>query len=420
MAEHGPLLGKLLELRIGGPAHGGSCVARDGGDDGRVVFVRHTLPGELVRARVTEDRGGAYCFADAVEILEASPERVVPPCPYAGPGRCGGCDWQHAGAAAQRSLKAEVIREQFARVARLDVAELLDEVEELPGGLLGWRTRNVYAVDRTGRPGLRRHRSHEIEHIDRCLIGAAGIGDAEALGERWPGLTGIEAARGVGEQLAVLGHRPGAPRRGRGRRPPDRVELLAGPSVLRHAVLGRDFQVSAGSFWQVHPAAADTFAQALLDGLRPKPGERVLDLYAGAGALTAALADAVGAGGGVVAVEADAQAASDAAANLADLDQVHIHQARVSERTIQEVAGGRPVDLVVLDPPRSGAGRQVIEAVLGLRPRAVGYVACDPVALARDIATARQSGWRLTSLRAFDAFPMTAHVECVAVLTQAA
>jgi tRNA/tmRNA/rRNA uracil-C5-methylase (TrmA/RlmC/RlmD family) len=405
-----PLTGTSVVLDVGAPAAGGSCVARH---DGRVIFVRHALPGERVRALVTEDRGGRFCRADAVEILSAAPERVVPPCPYAGPGRCGGCDWQHATGAAQRAMKAAIVQEQFSRVAGIDVRDLFAGVEELPGGLLGWRTRVTYAVDAGGRPGLHRHRSGEVEHLDRCLIGATGVGDTSALGDRWPGLTGVEAARGDDGAVTLLAHRPGQGRQPRGRRPPDSVRVLAGPQRLRRELRGRAFEVSAGGFWQVHPAAAETLAAAVLDAVRPAPGERVLDLYAGAGAFTAVLADAVGATGRVVGIEAAAEAVADAAGNLSDLPWASVRQARVGPAVLAELE--RP-DVVVLDPPRAGVGRDVMQAILGLRPRTVGYVSCDPATLARDVAAAAESGWRLASLRAFDAFPMTAHVECVAAL----
>jgi len=345
-------------------------------------------------------------------VLSPSPDRVEPPCPYARPGRCGGCDWQHASADAQRRLKADVIRDQFARLAGIELPPL--DVEELPGGLLGWRTRVDYAVQRNGRTGLRRHRSHEIEPVDRCLLGAPGIGDAEVLSRRWPGLIGIEPARGDAGDIALIAHRSGGPTRTRGRRPPDRVAVIQGPARLGHEVLGRSFEAAAEGFWQVHPAAARTFAQALLDELQPGPGERVLDLYAGAGALTAALAQAVGETGQVVAVESARSAVEDARRNLADLPWVRVEQGRVDADRLTEL-DLRP-DLVVLDPPRAGAGAAVMRALIALGPRAIGYVSCDPATLARDVAAAQEEGWRLARLRAFDAFPMTHHVECVATL----
>src|SRR5947209_1094225 len=133
--------GTRIEVEVGPVAHGGHCVARA---EGRVVFVRHALPGERVVVEVTEDKGGSFCRADAVEVLEPSPDRVEPPCPVARPGGCGGCDWQHASAEAQRSLKAAVVAEQLQRLAGLDVAV---EVEALPGGLGEWRTRLRMVVD---------------------------------------------------------------------------------------------------------------------------------------------------------------------------------------------------------------------------------------------------------------------------------
>jgi tRNA/tmRNA/rRNA uracil-C5-methylase (TrmA/RlmC/RlmD family) len=423
VADPGPLVGSVLEVEVGAPAHGGFCIARheDLGSPreegrsprGRVFFVRHALPGERVRIRVTEDRG-SFCRADAVEILTPSPDRVEAPCPHAGPGRCGGCDWQHVSGDAQRELKATVVREQFTRLASLDVSDLLAGVEELPGGLLGWRTRITYAVGRDGRAGLHRHRSHDVERIESCPLGAPGIGDSSALVGTWGGHTGVEAVRGDGPAVTLLGHKPGPGRQARGRRPPDRVELLDGPDRLRHSVGGREFEIDAAGFWQVHPAAAQTFATAMIDALRPAAGESALDLYAGGGALTAALADAVGQTGRVIGIESSRQAVADAEGNLADLPWAEMRQGRVDAALLTGL-DVRP-DVIVLDPPRAGAGRETMAAVLELAPRAVGYVACDPASLARDVAAARDQGWRLTSLRAFDAFPMTHHVECVALL----
>ena len=183
----------LERLRVGAPAHGGHCVAR--GPDGRIVFVRHALPGELVLARITE-QAGSFWLADAVEVLEPSPDRVAPPCPHAGPGRCGGCDWQHASGPAQRGIKAAVVREQLARLARLDVPVT---VEELPGGLLGWRSRIQWAITADGTLGLRRHRSHDVEPIEFCPLGAPGVGNPPAPR---PGLTGVEVVRGDDGRLS--------------------------------------------------------------------------------------------------------------------------------------------------------------------------------------------------------------------------
>ena len=194
--------GDRVELTVGAPAHGGHCVARLGGPHGRVVFVRHALPGERVTAEITELHKG-YLRADAVEIHEASPDRVEQPCPYARPGRCGGCDLQHVAGDAQRRWKEAVVAEQLRRLAGLTTDV---RVEALPGaaGLLGWRSRVRYAVDAADRPGLLKHRSHEVVAIDRCLIAHPAIQELDVLARTWPEADSVEAVASTGGDVAVL------------------------------------------------------------------------------------------------------------------------------------------------------------------------------------------------------------------------
>jgi tRNA/tmRNA/rRNA uracil-C5-methylase (TrmA/RlmC/RlmD family) len=397
--------------------------------EGRVVFVRHSLPGERVVALVTEDRGGGFCRADAVRVLTASADRVDPPCSHAGPGRCGGCDWQHASADAQRALKAAVVREQLARLARL--SDVPVTVEALPGGLLGWRTRVRYAIDPAGRTALRRHRSHELEPVRHCPLGTDAV--TAATGDRdWPPGAEIEVV-GSGPTVVLAATADEDPRA------PAGGSVLDGPPRVRERAAGRDWELAATGFWQVHPAAADVLAGCVLDFLAPAPGETALDLYAGAGLFAGLLAAAVGPSGRVVAVESDPQTAADARANLAPpaspgtaggASGVRANlappaaSAAVEVRAVRVTAGllgglGIAPDIAVLDPPRAGAGPDVLTALLALRPRAVAYVSCDPAALARDLRAAVDAGWRLTRLRAFDCFPMTQHVETVALLEPA-
>jgi tRNA/tmRNA/rRNA uracil-C5-methylase (TrmA/RlmC/RlmD family) len=387
-----------VDLDVGAVAHGGVCVARH---EGRVVFVRHALPGERVRARITEERS-RYARADAVEVLAASPDRVVPPCPFAGPGRCGGCDWQHASLDAQRRLKAAVVREQLARLARLDWSGDVAEVPGAPGGL-GWRTRVRFAVTPDGAVGFRRHRSHDVQPIDHCQIAHPLVEAAGVEGRRWPGAIAIEVAAGATSgETAVVVEGPGAT---------DVAGDVA--AVVHERAGGRRWRVSAGGFWQVHPGAADTLLAAVLDLADPQPAERALDLYAGVGLFAAGLAERVGAAGRVIAVEGDRGAVTDARDNLADLPQVRVRRASVTADVVRRLA---PADVVALDPPRTGAGADVVRAIGALGPRAVVYVACDPAALARDLATFASAGYAMRELRAYDLFPMTAHVECVALL----
>jgi tRNA/tmRNA/rRNA uracil-C5-methylase (TrmA/RlmC/RlmD family) len=407
--------GREVELTVGPVAHGGHCVARH---EGRVVFVRHALPGERVVARVTEDRHPGYCRADAVQVLEAAPGRVERPCPHSGPGLCGGCDWQHVDPAEQRRLKATVVREQLARLAGLDDVEVA--VEELPGGPLRWRSRARFAVDRSGAAGLRRHRSHDVVVLDDCPITVETAAQA-VLRRPWPGAGAVDVAvDSTGAVTTTRLDRRGRPTASRVVRPGgDLPEEPVGRAERRAG--GRDWEVEGTGFWQVHPAAADALVGAVLDAAQARAGETVLDLYAGVGLFGGALAPAVGESGRVVCVEADAAACAAADANLAALPQAEVWQGEVDAEGLQGLLEelGRAPDVVVLDPPRAGAGTAVSRLLAATGARAVVYVACDPAALARDVAAFGDAGYRLAGVRAFDAFPMTAHVECVALLVPA-
>jgi tRNA/tmRNA/rRNA uracil-C5-methylase (TrmA/RlmC/RlmD family) len=361
---------------VGPVGHGGICIAH--APDGRAVFVRHALPGERVRLEITEERP-SYLRADAVEILQASPHRVTPPCRWSGPGRCGGCDWQHVDLDEQRRLKATVIAEQLRRIAGI---EREVEVEAVAGDDHGlhWRTRLRLAVDDDGIAGLHRHRSHVVEPIDDCLLAHPDLPVASVVAQKWPTSDGVD--------LVVAD-----------------VETA----------MGRQWRIPPGGFWQVHPAAPEVLSEAVLEAAAVSPSDVCLDLYAGVGLFAGSLAP-LASTGRVVAVESAAAAAAAARVNLADLDNVSV----VTGRVDRWLAKARPLaDLVVLDPPRKGAGRAVVEGIAAAAPRRVVHVACDPASLARDISLLAAHGYRLESLRAFDLFPMTAHVECVALLVAA-
>jgi tRNA/tmRNA/rRNA uracil-C5-methylase (TrmA/RlmC/RlmD family) len=248
------LIGDRFELTVGAPAHGGHCVARH---EGMVVFVRHALPGERVMAEVTEEHRG-YLRADAVDVLEPSTERVVAPCPYAHPDGCGGCDLQHASPTAQLDWKTAVVREQLRRLAGLD----WDGSVEPVAPSFGWRTRIRYHVDAADRPGLLKHRSNEVVPIDRCLIADPSIQALPILGR--------PAKADAIDVVAVRG----------------KAQIVEGQRITERA-MGRDFDLAASAFWQVHPAAAETLADSVLEMLAPQRGETALDLYGGAGLFAA-------------------------------------------------------------------------------------------------------------------------------------
>jgi tRNA/tmRNA/rRNA uracil-C5-methylase (TrmA/RlmC/RlmD family) len=387
-------VGDRVTLEVTSMAHGGEAVART---DGRVVFVRDALPGETVVAEVTSAPAhGRFLRARATDILVASEDRVIPPCIYA--DRCGGCDWQHISLDAQRRLKATVVSEQLTRIggepadrwAHLAVEALNGDVDGL-----AWRTRMRYAVDGEGRPGLRAHHTHDVVPVDQCLIAAPAIGGIDVLDRVWPGVDEVLAVQPDGAAVLL----------------PSPVPGLA--KVTQHAA-GREWTFDATAFWQVHPGAADALVDAVRTMLNPMAGEHLVDLYAGVGLFAGAFVDALGPGGRIDAVEADETAIKGARRSLHDAATIHIHHDRV-DRWLRR-GPLQHCDLIVLDPPRTGANKEVMERICALSPRAIVYVACDPAALARDIATARQQGWEMTALRAFDLFPMTHHVECVALL----
>ena len=395
----GLAVGDEITVDIGAVAHGGHCVARY---EGQVLFVRDVLPGERARVRVAEvGRKGRFVRADLLEVLSASEHRVEPPCPFAGPGQCGGCDFQHVSVGEQRRLKAVVVAEQMRRLGGIDdlsavwsgeVEALPDPVPALPG--LRWRTRVRFAVDAAGRAGLRRHRSHEVVPIDDCLIAHDGVNVLEVTSTSWPGVqeVSVQADPASGDRDVTVGRGHGS-------------------ETMTMVAAGRRWQVSAGGFWQVHPAAADTLVEAVMSVAAPRAGERLVDLYAGVGLFSGVWGSRCG--GLVEVVEGDHRAARDAFENLSDLSGVEVHAEAVEDFV---ASGSVSADVVVLDPPRVGAKQVVVQGVAAWAPRAVVYVACDPAALARDVRYFAASGYRLTALRAFDLFPMTHHVECVALL----
>ncbi len=392
--------GAVLEVTVGEVAAGGSCVARVGKDGRFVVFVRHALPGERVKAVVTSV-SARFARADAVEIIAASPERVRPPCPYARPGGCGGCDWQHAGLPAQRRLKAQVISQQLRQIAGIDRAVT---VVPMPGegDGLGWRTRVRFTKGSDGRMGMHRHRSAEVIGVGDCLIAHPLVTEAEVTRQSWLTAQSVEVAVAprTGQRAIMVN----------GFASQDPAERY----LTQHAA-GRDWQVSATGFWQVHPEAADTLVAAVLAGLAPRLGETALDLFCGAGLFAGVLAAAVGSTGRVIAVEQDKEAVRDARYNLRGTPWAQVHRGDAAE--VIDKLGLSGVHVAVLDPPRDGAGRRLIEALCaGPDLRAIAYVSCDPATLARDLAVGTALGWRVGDLQAYDAFPMTHHVECLAML----
>jgi tRNA/tmRNA/rRNA uracil-C5-methylase (TrmA/RlmC/RlmD family) len=391
-------------LRVERPATGGGVGHLS---DGRVVFVRHALVGELVEVAVTEVTS-SFARADAVGVLEASEQRVPAPCAYAHPGGCGGCDLQHASASAQASWKAALVSEQLRRVAGVerDVA-----ITAPPDAARGSRTRLRCAVTATGRLALRASRSHELIAIDACWVADPQF--APAFAASWDGATEVELrAVGDGEPFAVV-------RRSREGKDTFDVRTLSGramdPSTESRVRVGENtFRVSPRSFWQSHRAAPALLTDVVIRWANVGRGDHVVDLFSGVGLFAVPLARAVGASGRVTAVESSPVAVRDARANADGLAQVRVREWTVSARAINDAVGAD--DVVVLDPPRAGLARGVAAALVRRAPRRIVYVSCDPATFARDLKVFSGGGYHLSDLVAFDFFPMTEHVELVAVL----
>ena len=445
--DQGGHAGEEAVLDVGPVAHGGHCVARH---EGRVVFVRHAIPGEKVRARLTDAGEDAkFWRADAVEILEASPDRVEHFWHLADSGRAwghghppvGGAEFGHIKLARQRQLKADVLAEQLTRLAGVDPAasgwtgsvEGVGEAHD-DGSGLGWRTRASFSVTPGGKLGMHAHRSGHIvpvrdmplateavnalrlwevdlQGIDRVEVAAPANGSrplvllAPAPGTKDKRLRAIAA--GLPADVSVAAFDPVS----------GDVTQVRGRTWVQESAAGHDYRVSGAGFWQIHRDAPGTLVGAVTEFLQSggflQAGAVVADLYAGAGLFTAVLADAVGETGSVLSVEGAPGSSRDARKNLHSAPQVEVVQGRV-ERVLRQKP--RNFDALILDPPRAGAGKAVVGQLVASQPRAIAYVSCDPASFARDLGYFQRSGWELAGLRAFDLYPHTHHLETVALL----
>ncbi|MHA7663676.1 class I SAM-dependent RNA methyltransferase [Mycolicibacterium sp. HS_4_1] len=403
MTDHISSLRSLVTLTVGPPANGGSCVARH---DGRVIFVRHALPGEVVRAEVTSERG-AYWHADALEVLEASPDRVQSLCPIAGSEGSGCCDLAFVDPAAARRLKGEVVANQLARLGGYEAGDL-EAAEVGTVGATGWRTRVRLEVGTDGRAGFHRYHSDELVTDLSCAQVPPGMLDDLPL-------------QPPGSHLHVVlddtGHRHvvrSGPRGGK-KNKPGMTEVVSGEYEAVQRVGDREWRVPVTAFWQSHRDAATTYSALVADWAELSEGQTAWDLYGGAGVFAAALAGSVGESGKVLTVDTSRGSARAARAALRDLGCVEVVTDSVRRALgTQRVAA----DVAVLDPPRTGAGHEVIDQLAAAGVPRVIHIGCEAASFARDIGLYRGHGYRVTNLRVFDSFPLTHHVECVALLTR--
>ncbi|MGV0627302.1 class I SAM-dependent RNA methyltransferase [Mycolicibacter minnesotensis] len=379
------------------PANGGSAVARH---DGRVVFVRHALPGEKVRVRITAARG-SYWHAECIEVLEPAPGRVDSLCAIAGVHGAGCCDLAFADPAVARALKGEVVANQL---SRLGGHQWHGEAEPVgDDGPTGWRSRVRLEVGADGRAGFHRYHSDELVTDLRC--GQLPTGMIKGLAEQtWR----------AGDHLHVVTDDDGVRHvvsTGRDHRP----EVLEGDYHSTQWVGRRRWQIPVTAFWQAHRRAATLYSELIADWAQPAAGSTAWDLYGGAGIFAAALAAGVGESGRVISVDTSRAATGAARVALADLPQVSVR----TDSVRRVLAGERSAAAVaVLDPPRAGAGREVIDLLAAAGVPRLVHIGCEAAAFSRDIGLYRAHGYAVEQIRVFDAFPLTHHVECVALLSR--
>jgi 23S rRNA (uracil1939-C5)-methyltransferase len=384
-----------IELTTTAMAAGGDAIGRD--DDGRVVFVDGALPGERVRVDVLDERR-SFARAVVLDVLEAAPARVTPPCPFVEHG-CGGCAWQHIALDEQRRLKAGIVADALRRVGQV-APVAVDFGPDLPA--TAFRTTVRVAV-RDGEVGFRHRRSHDVVGVDGCLVAHPLVDEVLRAG-RFDGAVEATVRAGVatGERLVVVHPTAARVAMPEGTRVVGTDELRAGRRAWFHdEVAGRSWRISARSFFQ---SRADG-AAALVDVVRAAAGDAVggalVDLYGGVGLL----AGGIGARGATL-VERSAASAHDARHNLADLDVTVVHVA---------VERWRPsrADLVIADPARGGLGAKAVAKIAATRASRVVLVSCDPAAAARDAGLLADRGYELSSVTLVDLFPHTAHIEAV-------
>jgi len=390
-------IGEILRVEIEKVAHGGHFIARH---EGAVIFIRHAIPGEIVEVEITSLEK-SFARGDVVAVIEASSSRREPPCHYA--GVCGGCDFQHIDPTKQRELKSDVIAEQFARIAKMEVDV---EVEEVSAPL-HWRTRYAATSNARGELGFIAQRSNQVIPISSCPVLIPEIDISTLPADRIGNRKRVEVAlSNQGERsIAVMDIRID---RNSQRATPSIIE---GKKAMKYSVAGYEYQVSQESFWQSNISAPEVLVAAVLQYASFKAGDHLLDLYGGVGLFAGAALNHIGPDGRIDIVEGSSSATGDARANFAGIENVFVHTGDVAK----EIRKFSNADVIILDPPRTGAGKDVIENLVALDARAIIYVACDPAALARDTVYLSDAGYQLAEIRSFDLFPMTHHIESIAL-----
>lgn len=418
-------MAELQQVRFEKMVYGGECLGRLA--DGRAVFVPFVLPGELAEVEITESKP-RFAHGRAVKLLEKSPDRISPPCPYF--SLCGGCHYQHLGYTQQLELKKDLVKDQLERLGKLT------NLPEIPitASPTAFAYRNQVQFHPAWREnaevpaslGFKRASSDEVLPIGKCLL------IPDEMNELLPQIE-LEAGSAItriamrsdseGEIMLVF--------EGESDEPPElsldlpvsatylspsgRSLNLSGNDALVYRVLGKEFLVSPESFFQVNLPVAEEMVRHILALVEGKQNLSILELYSGVGLFTHFIAPHASQ---LTAIESSPSACFDFAGNLDEFENISLYEGAVEVILPEIVAQIKPIDLVVLDPPRAGLNAKARQALIDLAPKEIIYLSCDPSTLARDLRYFSEKGYILQSVHAFDMFPQTAHVECVALLSK--
>ena len=378
----------LITLNIESIAHGGHFVARH---KGQVIFVRHAITDEIAIVKITSI-SNKLAFGDAIEIIKPSKDRITPLCKYSLVGNCGGCDFQHISIIAQRKLKKFVIQDQFKRIAKIDINTEIININPTSG--LNWRTRFDFAISENKKIGLYSYKSNKVIEINECLIAVDAINKSDIFKLSWEGKERVRVSASSTNEVNI--NRLG--------------KNISGPIQLSENIKGNSYKISPGSFWQSHKNAPDILIKKVLEFAKIKFGDCVCDLYGGIGLFTSPILKLIRNSGKVHLIENDRNCINDAREIFKENKNVIIHNGKVE----QKIGKIKNIDIVILDPPRNGAGKQVINQIINKKPRSIIYVSCDPASLARDTKILINNSYKLENLIGIDLFPMTHHIECIA------
>ncbi|MDC0193064.1 TRAM domain-containing protein [Pelagibacteraceae bacterium] len=385
-------IGDIITLNVGNIANGGHFIGRH---NDQIIFVRHSLTGEIANVKITAVNS-KFAFGDAIEIIKKSKDRVNAPCKYAHPEGCGGCDFQHIDPIAQLNLKKIVIQDQFKRIAKIEINPEIISKDSLKG--LNWRTRLNLAISENKKLGLHAHKSNKIIEIDECLIAVEGINKSEIFNKKWEYENNIKISYSSDNDMNItqLG------------------KNISGSDKLNEIVDDNKYYISPKSFWQSHKNAPNFILEQVLKFANIKEGERVCDLYGGVGLFTLPISKILGENGEVHLIEVNSVCIADATEMFADIKNIFIHHGTVE----QKLGSIKKINTIILDPPRNGVSKQVINQMIEKKPQSIIYVSCNPSTLARDTKILTDNNYILTNIVGLDLFPMTHHIECVASFTK--